>query len=74
MQPGTEIIHQGDEGDSYYAIVHGTVAVTIDGVEVTSLGEGDGFGEIALLYDTRAPRPSAQPATPPCSASTATRS
>ncbi len=52
VQPGTEIIHQGDEGDSYYAIVHGTVAVTIDGVEVTSLGEGDGFGEIALLYDT----------------------
>ena len=51
-QTGAEIIRQGDEGDSYFAIVHGTVAVTIDGVEVGRLGEGDGFGEVALLHDT----------------------
>ena len=52
MKPGAEIIHEGDEGDRYYAIVHGTVAVTINAIEVARLSDGDGFGEIALLHDS----------------------
>ena len=52
VEPGAEIIHEGDEGDRYYAIVHGTVAVTINAIEVARLSDGDGFGEIALLHDS----------------------
>jgi MFS family permease len=49
--PGTEIIRQGDEGDRFYVIDEGTVAIFVDG---QSLGErlcGDCLGEIALLRD-----------------------
>ena len=52
VAPGTEIIRQGGDGDTYYAIVHGVVTIEIDGLEVSRLGEGEGFGEISLLHDT----------------------
>jgi len=48
---GSEIIRQGEPGDRYFAVVEGSVAVVKDGSEVGRLGEGDGFGEIALLHD-----------------------
>ncbi len=46
----TAIISEGEEGDSYYAITHGTVQVTRGEREIRRLVSGDGFGEIALLY------------------------
>ena len=53
VQPGTAIISEGEEGDSYYAITHGSVRVTKGEREISRLGSGDGFGEIALLYPVR---------------------
>jgi CRP/FNR family cyclic AMP-dependent transcriptional regulator len=54
---GETIVRQGQPGESFFVIVHGRVAVTIlspDGREVVlnTLGEGDHFGEMALLDDS----------------------
>lgn len=51
---GTAIIHQGDEGDRYFAIASGEVEVERDGVALARLARGEGFGETALLRN--APR------------------
>ena len=53
---GDIIVRQGQPGESFFVIVRGRVAVTIlspEGREVVlnSLGEGDHFGEMALLDD-----------------------
>lgn len=56
---GDVIIKQGDDGDNYYIIDSGGVDVYIkSGPEeqenkVTSYKEGDSFGELAILYNTR---------------------
>jgi len=50
VHPGTAIISEGDTGDSYYAITHGSVLVTIGGREIRRMDSGQGFGEIALLH------------------------
>jgi MFS family permease len=48
---GDDVFEQGDDGDQYYAIIDGTVAILRDGVEVARLTRGEGFGEIALLHN-----------------------
>ena len=48
---GDVVIREGDEGDLFYAIEEGTVAVSKEGRWVAQLGPGDYFGEIALLRD-----------------------
>ena len=51
---GTDVVTQGDAGDSLFVIREGVMSVTIrfgdkDPVEVARLGPGDFFGEMALL-------------------------
>jgi hypothetical protein len=53
VDPGTEIIREGAEGDDYYAITHGSVSVARGDRELRSLAPGEGFGEIALLRAVR---------------------
>jgi MFS family permease len=48
---GTVIFEQGMPGDRYYLVEGGEVEVSVDGRVVSSLGRGEGFGEIALLRD-----------------------
>ena len=55
---GQEIIRQGDTGDTFYLIVEGRVDVLArnergDEVRVNQLGEGQYFGEMALMGDHR---------------------
>ncbi|MBI4844457.1 MAG: cyclic nucleotide-binding domain-containing protein [Nitrospirae bacterium] len=57
--PGEKIIFQGEEGDSYYIIKSGRVDVMklmfdVNPEKVASLGEGEAFGEEALI--TNSPR------------------
>jgi len=48
---GYKLINQGDEGDSFYVIVAGSVIVSVDGKKVATLQSGDYLGENALLRD-----------------------
>ncbi len=48
---GTVIVQQGEPGLEYFAVISGTLAVSIDGTHRGGLTRGDGFGEIALLRD-----------------------
>lgn len=46
---GQEIVRQGDPGDRFYLIHSGQFEVSRDGRTVARLGEGDFFGEAALI-------------------------
>jgi len=50
---GHVVVEQGTIGDRYYVIESGEAEVVGDGHVVTTLGHGQGFGEIALLRRTR---------------------
>jgi CRP-like cAMP-binding protein len=53
LSAGEVVFGQGDVGDRYYVIESGEVEVIGDGRLVTTLGPGEGFGEIALLRHSR---------------------
>jgi len=48
---GTELTHQDDFGYAFFIVLHGHVEVVIDHDVVASLGPGDYFGEMALVFD-----------------------
>ena len=47
---GNRIVTEGDPGDIFYIIKEGTVSCSIENIEVRRLGQGEYFGEQALLY------------------------
>ncbi len=47
---GEIIIKQGDEGDNFYIIDSGEVAVYVNNEMVTTISDGGSFGELALIY------------------------
>lgn len=49
FKDGEEVIRQGDEGHAFFVIRTGMVEVTGDRHAINRLGEGEYFGEIALL-------------------------
>ncbi|HYF47570.1 MAG TPA: cyclic nucleotide-binding domain-containing protein [Acidimicrobiales bacterium] len=54
IEAGRELITEGDVGHEAFVVVEGTASVTRDGQEVTTIGPGAVFGEMALI--DRAPR------------------
>jgi CRP-like cAMP-binding protein len=48
---GEVIVYQGEIGDRFYIVQVGAVRVLVDRREVSRLGSGDWFGEVALLSD-----------------------
>merc|ERR1719379_3397082 len=49
VAPDENILVQGDEGDMFYILGEGSAIALKDGNQVNSYGEGDYFGELALL-------------------------
>jgi CRP-like cAMP-binding protein len=49
---GSDVIRQGEQGDTFYIVVSGRLEALVDGLEVGELAPGDSFGEIALLRDS----------------------
>ena len=46
---GKVLAKEGEPGREFYVILDGKASVSIEGREVTTLGPGDFFGEMALL-------------------------
>jgi MFS family permease len=51
VEPGREVVRQGEPGDLFYFVRAGELEVLVDGAQTQVLGPGDSFGEIALLRD-----------------------
>jgi CRP-like cAMP-binding protein len=51
---GTTIVKEGETGDEFFVVIDGTARVSRHGRKITTLGPGNGFGELALLEN--APR------------------
>jgi MFS family permease len=51
IAPGETVVSEGEEGDRFYAVESGSLAVLQAGRQINELGPGDSFGEIALLRD-----------------------
>lgn len=49
LPEGTPMVEQGEEGDALFVILDGTAVVRRDGREVSTVGPGAYFGELALL-------------------------
>jgi CRP-like cAMP-binding protein len=50
---GHVFTHQGAAGYAFYIIKDGDASFSIDGNEAGSLGPGDFFGEMSIIYDGR---------------------
>ena len=52
LPEGRELTREGARGREFFVLVSGTVRVSRNGTKVAELGDGDWFGEIALLTHT----------------------
>jgi serine/threonine protein kinase len=48
---GSVIIREGDEGDCFYLLIEGEVAVTLMGKQITTIKPGGCFGELLYFQD-----------------------
>jgi eukaryotic-like serine/threonine-protein kinase len=55
LAAGTTVIREGDDGDGFYLLVKGEVAVTLDGEELAKIRPGGCFGEM-VYFARRATR------------------
>ena len=52
FRPGVEIVKEGTmSGVGFFIVAEGETSVSVEGVEVTRLGPGDYFGELALISE-----------------------
>jgi CRP-like cAMP-binding protein len=51
VSSGVNLTGQGTSGYSFFVLRDGTATVSIDGIQVRTLGSGDYFGELAILGD-----------------------
>lgn len=52
--PGTEIVKQGSEGNTYYVVETGTLDVVKNGTKTGTYIAGQHFGELSLIYNDKA--------------------
>ena len=52
ISAGTQICRQGEKGMSCYIIVQGSVSVSQNSKFLRQLGQGDSFGELALMVSS----------------------
>jgi voltage-gated potassium channel len=53
VSPGINLTGEGALGYEFFVLRDGTATVTINGIDVRTLGPGDFFGELAILGDGR---------------------
>ena len=53
VSPGINLTGEGASGYEFFVLRDGTATVTINGIEVRTLGSGDFFGELAILGEGR---------------------
>jgi CRP/FNR family cyclic AMP-dependent transcriptional regulator len=63
LREGKELTTQGKSAREFFVLLEGSVDVTKDGRRINQLGDGDFFGEIALV--SRSPRTATVTATAP---------
>jgi CRP-like cAMP-binding protein len=51
VSAGVNLTGQGTPGYSFFVLRDGTATVSIDGIQVRTLGSGDFFGELAIIGD-----------------------
>ncbi len=50
FRPGRAVVREGHmDGVGFFVIAEGEASVSVDGVELTRLGAGDYFGELAMI-------------------------
>jgi hypothetical protein len=51
VSAGTRVITEGERGDRYFAVADGELDITRGAEQLSRIGRGDGFGEVALVRD-----------------------